>query len=82
MTHNQQNLSGREIALLVLGSNIWPIVRNRNNRLSGSFLMTKLSRFERDRCRTQVGRTRAQYDVSWFILCLHNHLGQAIKHRP
>ena len=26
--HYQQNLTGRKLALVVLGSNIWPIVRN------------------------------------------------------
>lgn len=28
----QQTLSGRKLALVVLGSNIWPVVRNRGTR--------------------------------------------------
>jgi len=33
---HQQNLSGRRIALLVLGSNIWPIVQNHGDQVAAS----------------------------------------------
>jgi predicted nuclease of predicted toxin-antitoxin system len=37
----QQNLSGRKIALLVLGSNIWPIVRNHAAAIASQVDATK-----------------------------------------
>ena len=32
----QQNLTGRRLALVVLGSNIWPIVRNYGEAIAGA----------------------------------------------
>lgn len=32
----QQNLSGRKLALVVMGSNIWPIVRTHGNSISAT----------------------------------------------
>jgi hypothetical protein len=31
----QQNLTGRKLALVVLGSNIWPVVRSHGSEISG-----------------------------------------------
>jgi hypothetical protein len=34
---HQQNLTGRKLALVVLGSNIWPIVRNHGAAIAAKF---------------------------------------------
>ena len=37
----QQDLSGRKLALVVLGSNIWPVVRNHGNAIATKINGTK-----------------------------------------
>lgn len=42
----QQNLTGRKLALLVLGSNIWPVVRNHGPAIAAKVESSRPGRFE------------------------------------
>ena len=42
----QQNLTGRKLALVVLGSNIWPIVRNYEAQIAKSVGAASLGSYE------------------------------------
>lgn len=51
----QQNLSGRKLALVVLGSNIWPIVRAHGAAIKSAVDAASLSRFAFEQTRPALG---------------------------
>jgi hypothetical protein len=50
----QQTLAGRQLALVVLGTNVWPVVRNHGERIASS----RSGRAPTSRCRSRCRRGR------------------------